>query len=371
MTVNQKTTELDAAGTLDGSELVPVVQAGATVKLALSALLAWITAQIASRLIPAGGATGQALAKSSAADYAVSWQSVQSPLPTTTSAGYVLTQQSATPGDIDWSAAPEGLPAYTSPDDDGKVVTLVAGTPAWATPGAPEPARRRVATMATPGGSSLVHNGLSSVGEGASGGVSSTDTAPPVSSLVRMVFQTSSTAGTSGGFRYTAPYLYRGSDASSGGFYWRCVWVPADAAPVAQRRCFVGLIEATGVFSNVNPSTKTNVFGVGADSGDADLSIIHNDASGTATKVALTGFDQDDTSAIYDALLWCDPGDSALRYKVVRYKAGGAPTTIEGSVSSEIPAANTLLTHYVWVNNGSTAAVAAVHFAFIEVERDI
>lgn len=311
---DKKISELTSAGTLDGSEVLPLVQAAANVKLALSALLTWITAQLASRLLLAGGTAGQVLTKDSGTDYDVSW------------------------------ATPDA---------------------------APEPARRRVSTMSTPGGSSLVHLGLSSVGEGASGAVSSSSSSPPVSSLVRMVFQTTASAGTSGGFRYTAPYLYRGSDASSGGFYWRCVWVPADAATVAQRRCFVGLIEATGVFSNVNPSTKTNVFGVGADSGDTDLSIIHNDSTGTATKVTLTGFDQADTAAIYDALLWCDPGDSALRYKVVRYKAGGAPTTIEGSVSSEIPTADTLLAHYVWVNNGSTAAVAAVHFAFLEVERDV
>lgn len=369
---DQKTTELADAGALDGNELVAVVQSGANRKLSLSALLTWITTALASRLLPSGGSTGQALAKTSGTDYAVGWSSVQAPLPTTTLAGYVLTQQSATPGDLDWSAAPEGLPAYSSPADDGKVVTLVAGTPAWATPAtAPDRARRRVATTSTPGSATLVHSGLSSVGEGTAGAVSPADTTPPVTAIVRMSFATAASAGASAGFRYTVAYLYRGSDTSSGGFYWRCVWSPQDAATVAQRRCFVGLIGGTGAFGNVNPSSKTDVFGVGADSGDADLSIIHNDGSGTATKIALTGFDQADTAAVYDALLWCAAGDSALRYKVIRHKAGGAPTTIEGSVSGEIPAATTLLTHYVWVNNGSTAAAATVHFAFLEVERDV
>ena len=131
---DKKISELASAGTLTGSELAPVVQSGSTVKLALSALLTWITTQLASRLLPAGGTTGQALAKTSSTDYAVSWQDVQAPLPTTTLPGYVLTQQSTVAGDIDWQAPGEGLPAYTAPDDNGKVVMLVAGIPSWQTP---------------------------------------------------------------------------------------------------------------------------------------------------------------------------------------------------------------------------------------------
>lgn len=107
-----------------------------TGKITLLALYTWIVGKLntAGRIIPAGGTTGQALTKDSATDYDVSWVSVPPPLPTTTIAGYVLTQQSTVAGDIDWSAVGEGLPAYSSPADDNKVVTLVAGVPAWVAP---------------------------------------------------------------------------------------------------------------------------------------------------------------------------------------------------------------------------------------------
>ena len=334
-----KTSALPDAGALAGTELVPIVQSGSNRKLSLSTLLTWITAALltAKRLIPDGGTDGQYL------------------------------RREGLDGDLGWSAPPEGLPAYSS-TPDGYTLALVAGVPAW---GLPPRARRRVVTAATPGSASLVHAGLSSVGEGTAGAVSPAASAPPVTAVVRLSFTTAASAGSSAGFRYTVAYLYRGADASCGGFYWRCVWSPQDAATVAQRRCFVGLTAATGAFGNVNPSSKTDIFGVGADSGDADLSIIHNDSTGAAAKITLTGFDQDDTEALYDALLWCLPGDSALRYRVTRHKAGGAPTILEGAVTSDIPAADTLLTHYVWVNNGSTALAAVVHFAVLEVERDV
>jgi len=61
-----KISDLASAGAVTGAEAIPVVQSGGTVKLLVSAIRAW--------LFPAGGTTGQVLAKASATDYDFEWQ---------------------------------------------------------------------------------------------------------------------------------------------------------------------------------------------------------------------------------------------------------------------------------------------------------
>lgn len=135
--INQLTAAPQALADTDVAAIEQdVASVWTTGKITLLALYNWIVGKLntAGRIIPSGGTTWQALVKTSSTDYAVSWQDVQAPLPTTTLPGYVLTQQSTVAGDIDWQAPGEGLPAYTAPDDNGKVVTLVAGIPSWQTP---------------------------------------------------------------------------------------------------------------------------------------------------------------------------------------------------------------------------------------------
>jgi hypothetical protein len=71
---NKKITDLTAAAALDGSELLEGVQAGKSVKLTAGAI-AELAAQ-SNRLIPAGGTTGQALAKVSGTDFDVGWRTI-------------------------------------------------------------------------------------------------------------------------------------------------------------------------------------------------------------------------------------------------------------------------------------------------------
>lgn len=358
-----KTSALPDAGTLSGSELVPVVQSGSNVKSALSALLAWITAALitAKRLIPTGGSPGEYLRRVGI-DGDHEWSSAGL-VPDSSNAGYVLTQRSGTAGDYGF----EPIRALPDPSGavEGEVITLDStGAPVWGR----LPIKRRAITAIQPGSTALTHVGLTVTGEGTGTGVVPSNTAPPKSALARVNYASAATAGSSAGIRFATLYLYRGLDASTGGFRALFIFSPNDLAPVADRRCFVGLIAATGVFGNVNPSTKTNCFGVGADSGDTDLSIIHNDSSGTATKIALTGFAQADTAAIYDLEVWCAPGASALSYRVSKRVSGGPPTVLQGSVSTEIPDPDTLLTHYFWANNGTTASAVSLAFAYYEVE---
>lgn len=232
-------------------------------------------------------------------------------------------------------------------------------------------AKRRAGVYVIPGGATPTSVGVTTSAEGTVAGVAINSAALPKSAIGRVSYSTAASAGSSAGLRFAQTYLYRGADASSGGFNARFLFAAADAAPVADRRCFVGLIGSGGVFGNVNPSSKLNCVAIGADSGEADLSIIHNDGSGTANKISLTGWAQADTAAVYELELWCAPGASNVHYRATKRTAGSAPVVLQGAINSELPAANQLLTHYVWVNNGVSTDSATVEFMGLEVERDV
>ena len=77
-----------------------------------------------------------------------------------------------------------------------------------------------------------------------------------------------------------------------GGFRYVCDFNISDTAYSAGCQQFYGLAGQTtdlayGGVSGTLVSTLTNIIGVGSENGDANLSVFHNDATGTATKVDL------------------------------------------------------------------------------------
>lgn len=149
----------------------------------------------------------------------------------------------------------------------------------------------------------------------------------------------------------------------------RFLWHPNDAATVANARCFVGLVGQTGALGNVDPSSLTNLIGVGADAGEANLSIMHNDGSGTASKTSLgASFPQSGTSKVYELILHAEPAASKVHYQV---RELGSGAIARGSISSELPAGDQGLTHHFWRNNGSTALAVRFGFGYVYAERDL
>lgn len=106
-------------------------------------------------------------------------------------------------------------------------------------------------------------------------------------SMRRLGYVSSATAGSSSGLRTSALQYWRGNASDRGGFHFICRFGISDASAVATGRLFVGLTSSTGVIPNVNPSTLLNIIGVGADNTDTNLQIMRNDNSGTATKIDL------------------------------------------------------------------------------------
>ena len=128
----------------------------------------------------------------------------------------------------------------------------------------------------------------------------------------------------------------------------------SDPSTVANARCFIGMVNTGAAVGNVNPSTLTHMVGIGADTGDANLQIMHNDGSGTATKVNLgSGFPANTLSAdAYEAFFTVANDGASIAYTVRNLCTGN---TASGTISTDLPAAEKTLAPQLWRNNGTTA----------------
>lgn len=132
------------------------------------------------------------------------------------------------------------------------------------------------------------------------------------------------------------------------------------AAGSTTRLLIAGRLSSTNP-GNVEPSSLVSFIGVGCDSTDANLQIMHNDASGTATKVD-TGI----AKAAGDELvviLHCDAGGNPV---VTLYHFAGTnltstpTTTVTQTLTTDLPASSSALQFGAWISNGSTASAANI-----------
>ena len=129
----------------------------------------------------------------------------------------------------------------------------------------------------------------------------------------------------------------------------------SDASFVSDARFFVGYYSQGFSIGNVNPSTLTNCIGFGADSGDSNIQLIHNDVNGTATKIDLGVDFPANTSNVdtYRCEFFIDYPNNKAFAKITRLNTGNTTGTIE--INSNIfIGASVGYDPWCWRNNGST-----------------
>lgn len=185
----------------------------------------------------------------------------------------------------------------------------------------------------------------------------------------RLGYVSAVAVGNLAGFRTAAAQFFRGNGPGLGGFHVIIRFAPSDAATVAGARGFVGLWSTTTAPTNVDPSTLTNIIGVGSDAAEANLSIMHNDAAGTATKIALgAGFPARTLSAdAYELILFCGPSEATVRYRIENLVSS---VSTSGTISTDLPASTTLLGIQGWTNNGATNLAVGIDLINCYVETD-
>ncbi len=172
------------------------------------------------------------------------------------------------------------------------------------------------------------------------------------------------------GWRFSTSLWWRGNAAGLGGFRFRCRWGNATGAATATNRAFTGMANNVSAPTDVEPSSLTNMVGMGWDAADANVQIMTNDATGLATKIDLgVNFPVPaaDRSEFFELELFCDPNAATMSYRVVRGSTGIVAT---GSIAADLPANTALLSPRGWMSVGGTSSVIGTALMTCEIGSD-
>ncbi len=187
-------------------------------------------------------------------------------------------------------------------------------------------------------------------------------------SFARWVRRRYVSASTSGSTVSHTTSSYRIIDNTTSGEFFVSMHVGnEDASAVLTGRDFFGCYNATA-FPNINPSAATDLFCLGNDSTDSNMQIMHNDNSGTATKIDLGSNFPANTVSVDHYLFqyWKISGSTTIYYRVKNLHNN---IEITGSVTSDLPASNyypVLMSR----NNGSTASAVRLSVSHLIVSEN-
>lgn len=190
------------------------------------------------------------------------------------------------------------------------------------------------------------------------------------SSMRHVTVASAATANAAAELRYAIPLCYRGESfgaVDAGGFYLKTRF--GATTTTANQRLAVGFWPGlTATATTQNPSALTNCIFAGWDSADTNLQLMHNDGSGTCTKIDLgAGFPANNPDAFYELVLFCRPNGNSVGYRVSRLDT---KTEVSDIITTDLPAKTTLLTYHAYMNNGGTAAVAQMSWSRFHFESD-
>jgi hypothetical protein len=193
----------------------------------------------------------------------------------------------------------------------------------------------------------------------------------------RLGYVSAATAAALASIRVAAAQITLGNTIGGvvvGGFRKVIRFGCSDAASVAGARQFVGIGSNTGAPTNVEPSTLVNSIGVGHGAADTNLKLYYG-GSAAQTPIDLgANFPANTLSAdVYELALFCAPGSTSIGWQVTRLNTGDiAAGTLTGTLGTQLPAQNTLMT-YSWnfrTNNATALAVGLDIFSdYIETDQ--
>lgn len=222
---------------------------------------------------------------------------------------------------------------------------------------------------AIPGSTTLTANGLAITATGtATSKTTATTNLHTQTAGVDFLVTTAATTAVAG-FRTGANQYWSGNAAGLGGFTYVCRFSPATGTTIATDRCFTGMQSSTSAPTDVNPSTLTNMIGVGYDAADTTWQIMWN-GTGTATKVN-TGITipSTDRASVYEIALFAAPNSTTVNYEF--RDLGNSTSVFTGTASSGLFSNTTLLSPRGYHSVGGTSSVVGYTLFTLYVETDI
>lgn len=168
------------------------------------------------------------------------------------------------------------------------------------------------------------------------------------------------------GFRCNTQNYGFGNSAGMGGYYLNGVTGPATGVTTTTHRYFFGMTQSIANPTDAQPSAQTLCFGIGYDAADANLQFMHNDASGTCTKVDLGSnfpVPTSDRSSFWRLIMYSPSNTKEVYYKVIDMLDGDVYT---GVATTDLPAKTDIFSPRGYASVGGTSSV--IGFAIQQLE---
>lgn len=238
----------------------------------------------------------------------------------------------------------------------------------------PHIGRNKIAHVSAAGNSTTITNvgtaALTATGTATAANVAVTNVYTR-SRILEYLVTVAATTAVAGFYQAAAQYTLGGT-SQFGGFHLVARFGPATGVTTGTRRLFVGMTSSVAAPTDVNPSTLLNMIGVGYDAADTNMQMMHNDGSGTATKIDLgASFPRPsaDRTKMYELALFSAPnGGDDVGYLVTDLGTGA---TAAGTITSaDVPAVTTLLAFRGYSSVGGTSSVTGIALNSMYIETD-
>jgi hypothetical protein len=189
------------------------------------------------------------------------------------------------------------------------------------------------------------------------------------SNKVEYLVTTASTTAVAGYRDGGAYFTVGGTAAGIGGFKLIMHGAPATGVATATSRFFMGVMNSIGVPTDIDPSTIPNLIGIGYDSADANLQLMHR-GGGAATKINLGAtfpVPTTDRSVFYRLLLNSPSGTTQVVYYRVINLVTGAEAS--GTITTNLPITTTFLTRKIQSSAGGTSSVIGIGVGFSQLNK--
>ena len=215
----------------------------------------------------------------------------------------------------------------------------------------------------------LTFNGaatLSATGTATAATVATTGLYASVNKVEYLVTTAATTAVA--GYRAANAQFWRGNAAGLGGFFHLARVSPATGVTTATRRFFCGMASSTAAPTDVQPSSQTNVIGVGYDAADTNWQVIVN-GTGTATKYD-TGIARPsaDRTALVEVIIHAPVNGSSVTVQFIDLASGASYSVTE---TTNLPSSTTLLAPRAYASVGGTSSVIGLALASLYIESDL
>lgn len=277
-------------------------------------------------------------------------------------------------------AAPgAGLLTVYAKSISGRIMPKWIGPSGVDTPMQPFLAFNKIAGWSAPGGTTtvslLAYNTPTTVGTATTRAVSNTSL---FSRMRRLGYVSAAAAGSLTSLRQVSTSIYLGDGSGLQGFF-KCIrFGCSDAAAITPgvngARQFVGIAASVAAPTNVQPSTLTNVIGVGHNAEDSNLKIYYG-GSAAQTPIDLGANFPANTLSVdmYELCLFSPPNQNGVvHYRVTRLNTGNqVEGTLPTSNGVNLPATTTALSYgWNYRSNNNTALAVGLDFVSDYIETD-